>query len=283
VFRMDRRDGRPGPSGCPMADRLAGRTAVVFGGGHAGDGPHGVHGIGFACATAFAAAGAATVVVDRNEEAAKRAADTINEAGGRAIHVVADMLVEDEVEAAVQSALTTFDHIDIVQNNIGQTLLGGPLDISLEQWRRTIAVNLDTVFLGARATLPHLLKTRGSMINISSTASIRWTGYRYPAYAAAKAAVNQLTQSMALQYADTGVRINAILAGLIDSPLAYRELADGQDIESMRATRDADSPTGRMGSARDVAGAALFLASSDSAYITGTMLCVDGGLHARVL
>jgi NAD(P)-dependent dehydrogenase (short-subunit alcohol dehydrogenase family) len=186
-----------------VVDRLAGRTAVVFGGGHAGDGPRGVQGIGFACAAAFAAEGAATVIVDRNEEAAKRAADAINAAGGRAVPVVADMLVEDEVEAAVQSALTTFDHIDIVQNNIGQPLLGGPLDISLEQWRRTVAVNLDTVFLGARATLPHLLETRGSMINISSTGSIRWTGFRHPAYAAAKAAVKQLTQRIALMRTPT--------------------------------------------------------------------------------
>jgi NAD(P)-dependent dehydrogenase (short-subunit alcohol dehydrogenase family) len=193
------------------------------------------------------------------------------------------MLVEDEVNSAVESTLAAFGRIDVVQNNVGQTLLGGPLEISLEEWRRTVAVNLDTVFLGARATLPHLMQTRGSMINISSTASIRWTGYCYPAYAAAKAAVNQLTQSMALQYAQTGVRINAILAGLIDTPLAYRELAQGDEIESIRTSRNANSPTGRMGTAQDVANAALFLASSDSAYITGTMLAVDGGLHARVV
>ena len=266
-----------------MSDRLAGRTAVVFGGGHSGDGPPGVHGIGYACAATFAAEGAAVVVVDRVEEAAERAADAIRQAGGRALAAVADMLVEDEVNSAVESTLAAFGHIDVVQNNIGQTLLGGPLDISLEEWRRTVSVNLDTVFLGARATLPHLMQTRGSMINISSTASIRWTGYRYPAYAAAKAAVNQLTQSMALQYAQTGVRINAILAGFIDTPLAYRELAQGDEIESIRASRNANSPTGRMGTAQDVASAALFLASSDSAYITGTMLPVDGGLHARVV
>ena len=110
------------------------------------------------------------------------------------------------------------------------------------------------------------------MINISSIGSIRWTGFCYPAYAAAKAAVNQLTQSLALQYADTGVRINAILAGLIDTPLAYRELSEGHDLESVRADRAAKSPTRAMGSAQDVANAALFLASAESAYITGTML-----------
>ena len=266
-----------------MPERLAGRTAVVFGGGHTGAGPHGVLGIGFACGATFAAEGANVVVVDRDRAAAEHAAEVINETGGRSIAAVADMLDEDSVTAAVETAVATFGQIDIVQNNVGQTLLGGPLEISLDSWRRTVAVNLDTVFLGAKATLPHLLQTRGSMINISSTASIRWTGFWYPAYAAAKAAVNQLTQSMALQYADTGVRINAILAGLIDTPLAYRELSEGQGIESVRADRNAKSPTGSMGSAQDVANAALFLASADSAYITGTMLPVDGGLHARVV
>lgn len=266
-----------------MPSRLAGRTAIVFGGGHAGEGPHGVQGIGFACAATFAREGASVVVVDRDSDAARRASDAINERGGRSIPVVADMLVEDQVMAAVEVAVETFKRIDIVQNNVGQTLVGGPFDISLEEWRCAVAVNLDTVFLGAKATLPYLLAAKGSMINISSTASIRWTGFCYPAYAAAKAAVNQVTQSMALQYAETGVRINAILAGLIDTPLAYRELSEGRDIESVRADRSAKSPTGAMGSAQDVANAALFLASDESAYITGTMLCVDGGLHARVI
>jgi NAD(P)-dependent dehydrogenase (short-subunit alcohol dehydrogenase family) len=121
------------------------------------------------------------------------------------------------------------------------------------------------------------------LINISSVASIRWTGFCYPAYAAAKAAVNQLTQSMALQYAETGVQINAIIAGLIDTPLVYRELSEGHDIETVRADRAAKSPTRTMDSAQDVANAALFLASDESAYITGAMLPVDGGLHARVI
>jgi NAD(P)-dependent dehydrogenase (short-subunit alcohol dehydrogenase family) len=266
-----------------MPSRLAGLTAIVFGGGQVGGGPHRVRGIGFTCAATFAREGANVVVVDRDRDAAERASQAITEAGGRSIPVVADMLVEDQAAAAVEVAVASFGRIDIVQNNIGQTLLGGPLDISLDEWRRVVAINLDTVFLGAKATLPHLLETRGSMINISSVASIRWTGFCYPAYAAAKAAVNQLTQSMALQYAETGVRINAIIAGLIDTPLVYRELSEGQDIESVRADRAAKSPTRTMGSAQDVANAALFLASAESAYITGTMLPVDGGLHARVI
>ncbi len=161
--------------------------------------------------------------------------------------------------------------------------LGGPEDLTLAEWRAAVSINLDSAFLGAKATLPHLVQSRGSMINFSSTGSIRWTGYPYPAYAASKAAVNQLTRSLALQYADRGVRVNAILAGLIDTPLVYRELSAGQDASTVRAERAAKSPTGAMGTAQDVANAALFLASDESAYITGTLLPVDGGLHVRAI
>jgi NAD(P)-dependent dehydrogenase (short-subunit alcohol dehydrogenase family) len=263
--------------------RLEGRTAIVFGGGHGGEGPGGVVGIGFACAATFAAHGASVVVVDRDAGAAGRAAAAIDAAGGRALSAVADMRDEAEVGRAVAEALDAFGRLDVVQNNVGAVRLGGPEELTLEQWRAAVSINLDTVFLGARATLPHLLETRGSMINVSSTGSIRWTGYPYPGYAAAKAAVNQLTRSLALQYADRGVRVNAILPGLIDTPLVYRELSEGQDAETVRAGRAAHSPTGAMGTAQDVANAALFLASDESAYVTGTLLPVDGGLHVRVI
>ena len=106
--------------------RLANRTAIVFGGGHAGDGPHGVQAIGFTCAATFAGEGANIVVVDRDGDAARRASEAIADAGGRAIPVVADMLVEEQAAAAVAEAVAAFGRIDVVQNNIGQTLLGGP-------------------------------------------------------------------------------------------------------------------------------------------------------------
>jgi NAD(P)-dependent dehydrogenase (short-subunit alcohol dehydrogenase family) len=142
-----------------MPSRLTRLTAIVFGGGHVGDGPHWVRGIGFTCA--------ATLLVRVRTSSWSTATGTpqsasqaITEAGGRSIPVVADMLVEGHVAAAVEVAVGSFGWIDIVQNNIGQTLLGGPLDISLDEWRRVVAINLDTVFLGAKATLPHLLETR---------------------------------------------------------------------------------------------------------------------------
>jgi NAD(P)-dependent dehydrogenase (short-subunit alcohol dehydrogenase family) len=261
-------------------ERLAGRTAIVFGGGHGGDGPDGVVGIGFACASTFAAQGANVVVVDRDAGAAQRAVAAI---GGTALAVVADMLDEAQVLRAVEATLDAFGRLDVVQNNVGHVHLGGPEELTLADWRAAVAINLDTVFLGAKATLAHLVETRGSMVNVSSTGSIRWTGYPYSGYAAAKAAVNQLTRSLALQYADRGVRVNAILPGLIDTPLVYRELSEGHDVGTVRSDRAANSPTGAMGTAQDVANAALFLACDESAYVTGTLLPVDGGLHVRVI
>jgi len=262
--------------------RLAGRTALVLGAGH-GDPDCSVVGIGFATATTFARHGAAVVVVDRDAAAAERTVDAVRRAGGRARAVVADVTVPADVERAVAEAAQAFGRIDVLHNNVGATRLGGPEELTLDEWRATFAVNLDTVFLGVQQTLPHLLDRGGSIINVSSTGSIRWTGYPYPAYAAAKAAVNQLTRALALQYAGRGVRVNAILAGLIDTPLVYRELSGGRSPEVVRAERAALCPTGAMGSAYDVAHAALFLASDEAAYVTGTLLPVDGGLHVRAV
>src|SRR5689334_11959037 len=263
-------------------DRLAGRTALVLGGGHA-DPDCAVVGIGFATATTFARHGAAVAVVDRDADAAHRTVDAVRRDGGRAVAVVADATVPADVERAVAAALEAFGRIDVLHNNVGATRLGGPEELTLDEWRATFAVNLDSVFLGVQKTLPHLLERGGSIINVSSTGSIRWTGYPYPAYAAAKAAVNQLARALALQYADRGVRVNAILAGLIDTPLVYRELSGGRTPEAVRAERAALCPTGTMGSAYDVAHAALFLASDEAAYVTGTLLPVDGGLHVRAV
>ena len=262
--------------------RLSGRTALVLGGGR-GDPDSPVVGIGYATATTFGLHGAAVVVVDRDGDAAERTVDAVRQAGGRARVVVADVTVADDVERAVAEAAQAFGRIDVLHNNVGAARLGGPEELTLDEWRATFAVNLDSVFLGVQKTLPHLLERGGSIVNVSSTGSIRWTGYPYPAYAAAKAAVNQLTRALALQYADRGVRVNAILAGLIDTPLVYRELAGGRSPEVVRAERAAHCPTGAMGTAYDIAHAALFLASDESAYVTGTLLPVDGGLHVRAI
>jgi NAD(P)-dependent dehydrogenase (short-subunit alcohol dehydrogenase family) len=266
--------------------RLAGKAAVVFGGG-LNTGPGGVTSIGAASAATFARHGARVAVVDLDAAAAERTVAAIDGdldsdgGGGGAVAVVADVTDPDQVRRVVAEVVAHLGRLDVVQNTVGVARLGGIEDMTLADWHRTLALNLDTVFLTAQATLPHLLERGGSIVNVSSTASIRWTGYPYPGYAAAKAGVNQLTRSLALQYADRGVRVNAVLAGLIDTPLVYQQLAGGADSGQVRAERDALSPTGRMGTAQDVADAALFLASDESRYVTGVLLPVDGGLAAR--
>jgi len=263
--------------------RLAGRTAVVFGGGTTAGGPDGVTSIGAAAARTFARHGAHVAVVDRDAAAADRTVAAVRSAGGEAVALVADVTDPGQVQAAVAAVVDRTGRLDVVQNTVGATVLGAVDELTLDDWHRALSLNLDSVFLTAQATLPHLLVRGGSMVNVSSTASIRWTGYPYPGYAAAKAGVNQLTRSLALQYAARGVRVNALLVGLVDTPLVYAQLAGDASVEQVRAERDALSPTGRMGTAQDVADAALFLASDESRYVTGVLLPVDGGLSARAV
>lgn len=167
----------------------------------------------------------------------------------------------------------------ILHNNVGVPRRGAVVDLTRAEWDAALAVNLTGCYLTSRHVLPHLLaRGKGAIVNVSSLASIRDTGYVYPAYSAAKAAVNQLTVALALTYANKGIRANAILPGLIDTPLVARQLVDDP---AELAARNARSPTGRMDSPWDVANAAVFLASDRAAYVNGVCLPVDGGLAAR--
>lgn len=268
-----------------MAKRLDGKVAIVFGAGtSAVEAPQRCVSNGFATASTFAEHGARVVAVDRDEATLQGTFRAIAEAGGECTPVVADVTEDEQVAAAVDHAVNTCGRLDIVHNNVGVTRLGGPTELSEEDWTSAFDINVTSVFRACKHAIPHLLERGGAIINVSSLASIRWTGYPYPAYSASKAAVNQLTQFMALQYADRGIRVNAILPGLIHTPLIYQQLAgEHGNAEAMRAERDAISPTGRMGSAWDVANAALFLASDEAAYINGVALPVDGGLHAKAV
>ncbi|MDQ2804084.1 MAG: SDR family oxidoreductase [Pseudomonadota bacterium] len=258
-----------------MGGRLAGKTAMVFGAGSSGPG----WGNGKAAAVAYARAGAVVACADFSVAAAEETAGIIASEGGRAAAFAVDVTRLDEVERAVAAALAEFGAIDILHNNVGVVLQGGPLDISEEQFRRSLDLNIGSVYRTAKALLPHFLaRERGVITNISSLAAIRWTGYPYFAYYAAKAAVNQATMALALQYAGRGIRANAILPGMIDTPLIYTQLSDQYaSPEAMVAARNRAVPMGRMGTAWDVAHAAVFLASDEAGFITGVCLPVDGG------
>ncbi|TCP20698.1 NAD(P)-dependent dehydrogenase (short-subunit alcohol dehydrogenase family) [Scopulibacillus darangshiensis] len=264
-----------------MSHRLANKVAIVFGAGSDGKG----WGNGKAAAVAYAREGASVVAVDLNREAVEQTCDVIRKENGVCRSRVADVTNAEQVAEAVRTTLEEFGKIDILHNNVGLAQMGDPIELPEEDWHKAINVNLTSVFLTMKHVLPHMVKNKsGAIVNISSLSAIRYTGYPYPAYNAAKAAVNQLTSSVALQYASYGIRVNAIMPGLIDTPLIYRQIsAEYNTVEEMVAERNAQTPMGRMGSAWDVANAAVFLASDEANFITGVCLPVDGGQSVQCM
>lgn len=255
--------------------RLQDKVAIVFGAGSSGPG----WGNGKAAAVAYARAGARVIAVDQVEAAAHETVELIQGEQGEALAVQADVTDMATVEAAVAKAVATFGRIDILHNNVGITTMGGAQELDEAKWHRSLDINVGSVFRTCKAVLPHMIaQGSGSIVNISSLASIRWTGYPYFAYYTAKAAVNQATVAVALQHASQGIRANAILVGAVDTPLIYREIASQYgSVEEMQAARNKAIPLGKMGSAWDIANAAVFLASDEAAFITGVCLPVDGG------
>jgi NAD(P)-dependent dehydrogenase (short-subunit alcohol dehydrogenase family) len=263
-----------------VADRLKNKIAIVFGAG----GPPNEWSNGKATAVAFARQGAAVVCVDRIAAAAEEAAQIICNEGLKAIAVVADVARTDEVERAIQTTVERYSRLDILHNNVGFAQPGGPIELDDAAFQRTMDINVGSVHRTVRAALPHFLRQRsGVIVNVSSLAAIRWTGYSYFAYYASKAAVNQATVAIALQFADQGIRANAIMPGVIDTPMIYKQISTQySSMEEMTAARKAAVPMKKTGSPWDIANAAVFLASEEARFITGVCLPVDGG-HSCVL
>ena len=262
-----------------MSKRLAGRVALVFGAGSVGPG----WGNGKASAVAYAREGARVACVDRNAAAAEETVGLIRAGGGEAEALCCDVTSADQVEQAVARTLERLGPVAILHNNVGQAKLGGVTELSEEEWRRQLDVNLTGMFLACKSVLPVMLREkRGVITNISSVAAVRWTGYDYPSYYASKGAVNQFTTGLALQHARDGIRANAIMPGLMDTPHIYQHITGAYaSAEDMVRQRNESAPMGRMGTGWDVANAAVFLASDEASYITGVCLPVDGGLTAR--
>lgn len=255
--------------------KLAGRTALVFGAGSSGPGWSN----GKAAAVAYAREGARVVSIDLLPEAAEETAHIIESEGGTAIAVRCDVTDLTSVQAAVAKTIETFGRLDILHNNVGAVTYGGPVELDEEAFRRNLDLNVGSVYRTAKVVIPHFLAHgKGAIVNISSLAAVRWTGYPYFAYYASKAAVNQATVALALQYARSGIRANAVMPGAIDTPLIYKQISSQYaSTEEMIAARNAMIPMGKMGTAWDVAAAAVFLASDDAQFITGVTLPVDGG------
>jgi len=264
--------------------RLKGKTAMVVGAGSIGPG----WGNGKATAVTFARQGAQVFCVDRNSKAAQQTVDIIASEGGEATAFTADAARAADVEAMVAACLKTYDRIDVLDNNVGIAEMGSVVDVTEASWDHVFDVNLKSAFLSMKHVIPIMERQGGgSIINISSIASIRHLGISYVSYATTKAAMNQMTRTTAVQFAKDHVRVNVILPGLMKTPMVAHSAglaasyAKG-DVDAMWRARDAQVPMGHMGEAWDVANAALFLASDESKYVTGIELVVDGGVTLKV-
>ena len=264
-----------------MSDRVKGKVALVTGAGSVGPG----WGNGKATSALYAREGARVFLVDYNLEAAQETKAVIDGEGGDCAAHRADVSDSGSVEAMVAACVERYGRIDILHNNVGIIEVGGPVEISEENWDRLMAVNVKGMFLTCKYALPQMeAQGGGAIVNISSIAGIRYTGYPSVSYNASKGAVIQLTQNIAVQYAAKGIRANCVLPGLMNTPFITQGLQSAysdEGVEEMIRQRDALCPTGKMGDAWDVAYAALFLASDEAKYINGVNLLVDGGLTCR--
>jgi NAD(P)-dependent dehydrogenase (short-subunit alcohol dehydrogenase family) len=263
--------------------RLEGKTAVVVG---AGQTPGETIGNGRAMAVLFARQGAKVFCVDRDMARAEDTVAQITAEGGEASAFAANITHAADCEALVAAAKERLGRLDILVNNVGIGGGGdGPTHKATEAaFDRIVAVNLKGMWLTLKAALPLLREDGGgAIVNISSLASL--AGGNQIAYEVTKAGVNRLTTATAQANARYGVRCNAILPGLMDTPMAISGIAEarGESTDAVRAARNATVPLGgKMGTAWDTANAALFLASDEARFITGVLLPVDGGMSVRV-
>ena len=260
--------------------RLEGKTAIVFGAGSSGAG----WGNGKAAAVLFAREGAAVACVDLSENAARETQKIIEAEGGRAIAFAADVTELAAIEAAVAATNETLGPIGVLHNNVGVTHMGGPVELSEAYFQKAVDLNLGSVYRTAKAVVPQMVEAGGgAIINVSSLAAVRWTGYPYFAYYATKAAVNHATVAIAIQYAGQGIRANCVMPGMVDTPLIYNQISSQYaSADEMVEARNRTLPGGKMGNAWDIANAALFLASNEAKFINGVCLPVDGGQSATI-
>ena len=261
--------------------RFESKVAIVTGAGCVGPG----WGNGRAMAVRLVEEGARVLAVDRDPQ---RLAETLERAGAAASAIVpceCDVTSSDSVLAMVNTAVATFGRVDILVNNVGGSAAGGPVEMSEEVWDSQVDINLKSVFLTCKHVLPHMkVQGGGAIVNVASTSGMRWTGSAQVAYAATKAGVIHFGRVVAVQHAPDGIRVTTVVPGQLHTPMVEVRLArqrTGGDVDALLAQRQKRIPIGFMGDGRDTASAALFLASDEARFITGTELIVDGGMTAR--
>jgi NAD(P)-dependent dehydrogenase (short-subunit alcohol dehydrogenase family) len=253
-----------------MGERLSGKVALITGAGS---------GIGRVAAELFAAEGAAVVVADLVADAARDTSVAITSKGGRAEAVTVDVADEGQVAGMVAAAVEAFGGLHVLFNNAGifPGDDGGVLDTPPSTWDRVMQVNLKGVWLGCRAAVPAMIDSGGgSIVNVASFVALMGAATAQVAYTASKGGVLAFTRELAVEYARSGIRANALCPGPIDTPLLAELMAD----PARRQRRMVHIPMGRLGRPEEIARAALFLASDDSSFMTGSALVVDGGITA---
>ncbi len=247
--------------------RLDGEVAFVTGGGS---------GIGRAVCLAFAEAGASVVVVDMDKEKAQAVAGEI---GSGALAAQANVADEDSVNSAVESAVGRFGRIDVLFNNAGINRKAPTVDLELEDWNSVLAVNMTGMFITAKA-VARVMKakaTRGRIINTASVLGMSGGFYPNIAYQASKGAVVNMTRSWAIEWADLGIRVNAIAPGMVRTPFTENVTAQPELVKKLEAL----TPMRRLGETDDITGPVIFLASAASSFVTGHILPIDGGMLAQ--
>jgi len=238
-------------------------------------------GNGKATAVMLARQGATVYGCDLNQEAAERTRDIILEEGGAATVQPCDVTRSAQVADMVANCIAQYGRIDILVNNVGRSEPGDPVTMDEAVWHEQLQVNLTTAFLCCKHVIPIMeAQGGGSIINMSSVAGLRYVGKPQVAYAAAKAALMQMTATTAVIYAKKNIRLNSVVPGLMFTPLVERlaKKYAGGDYEAFVAHRHGQVPMGRMGDAWDIAHTVLFLASDESRYITAQQIVVDGGV-----
>jgi NAD(P)-dependent dehydrogenase (short-subunit alcohol dehydrogenase family) len=236
-------------------------------------------------AVRFAEEGAKIFAVDRDLERLGETVERVRATGGIIETYQANVIDSAAVAGMVKACVEHFGRIDVLVNNVGGSAAGGPVDLSEEVWDAQVDANLKSIFLTCKHVLPVMeSQVAGAIVNIASTSGLRWTGSAQVAYAATKAGVIQFSRVVAVQYAGKGIRVNTVVPGQLHTPMVEARLAKqraGGNVEALLAQRQSRIPLPFMGDGRDTANAALFLASDEARFITGTEIVVDGGMTAR--
>ncbi len=252
----------------PNGNLLQDKIAVVTGAGS---------GIGAASAARFAREGACVLVADIRGHKAQETVALITDAGGVAISIEVDVSQPEPVQAMINRCIEHFGRIDVLFNNVGTLRPGTAVELDVSDWDLVMAVNVRSVYLGAKYAIPHMqAQGAGSIINTASISGLHGDGGAV-AYAASKAAVINLTRALSTDHAAAGIRVNAICPGTIETPPVQRMMSDPKVLE----TNIKAHAMRRLGRPEEIANAAVWLASDEASFVTGEALVVDGGLRAR--